>query len=81
MTAAAGRLVGQNEEVESIQREFVAMPGGALRRVYSIDQADGTVALGDHQAWLASRAARCTCGKICRGSGRTCGAPECIARL
>jgi len=67
--------------MEPIQREFVALPGGLIRRVYSIDAGDGTVVLGDYQAWLASRAARCSCGKICRGSGRTCGAPECIARL
>jgi hypothetical protein len=67
--------------VDSIQREYVALPGGAIRRVYSIDQGDGSVALGDHQAWIASRAARCSCGQVCRGSGRTCGAPECIARL
>jgi len=67
--------------VDPIQREYVALPGGAIRRVYSIDQGDGTVTLGDYQAWLASRAARCSCGKVCRGSGRTCGAPECIARL
>ena len=67
--------------MDPIQREYVALPGGAIRRVYSIDQADGTVALADYQAWLASRAARCVCGRVCRGSGRTCGAPECIARL
>jgi hypothetical protein len=67
--------------MEGIQREYVALRGGGLRRVYSIDEADGSVALGDYRAWLASRAARCSCGKICRGSGRTCGEPECVARL
>lgn len=67
--------------MDPIQREYMALPGGSIRRVYSIHQGDGTVELGDYQAWLASRAARCSCGKVCRGSGRTCGAPECIARL
>jgi len=67
--------------VDPIQREYMALPGGALRRVYSISQVDGTVCLGDYQAWIASRAARCSCGKVCRGSGQTCGSPECIARL
>jgi len=81
MSDRAALLIGQNRKMDSIQREYVALPGGAIRRVYSIDQGDGTVALGDYQAWLASRAARCSCGKVCRGSGRTCGAPECIARL
>ena len=73
--------IGENRRVDPIQREYVALPGGSIRRVYSIDQGDGTVVLGDYSAWLASRAARCSCGKVCRGSGRTCGAPECIARL
>jgi hypothetical protein len=64
-----------------IPREYVALPGGAIKRVYSVEQADGSVALGDHEAWLASRAVRCSCGRVCRGSGRTCGHSECIARL
>jgi len=67
--------------VELIQREYVAMPGGVLKRVYSVTQPDGSIRLCDHEAWLASRAARCACGKVCRGSGRTCGDPECIAGL
>jgi len=67
--------------MELIHREFVAQRGGALKRVYSVEQADGSFALGDHEAWLASRAARCSCGQVCRGSGRTCGQPACIARL
>jgi hypothetical protein len=64
-----------------IPREFVALPGGAIKRVYSVEQPDGTLALGDHETWLASRAVRCSCGRVCRGSGRTCGQSECIARL
>jgi hypothetical protein len=64
-----------------IPREFMALRGGALKRVYSVEQADGTLTLGDHDAWLASRAVRCSCGHVCRGSGRTCGQSECIARL
>jgi hypothetical protein len=67
--------------MDLIPREYVALPGGGLKRVYSLEQSDGTVALGDHGAWLASRAARCSCGTICCGSGRTCGRAECIARL
>ncbi len=64
-----------------IPREYVALPGGAIKRVYSVEHSDGSVVLGDHEAWLASRASRCSCGSVCRGSGRTCGQPECIARL
>jgi hypothetical protein len=67
--------------MEQIAREYIALPGGTLRRIYSIRQPDGTVALGDHEAWLASRAARCACGNVCRGSGRTCGDTVCIDRL
>jgi hypothetical protein len=67
--------------VDAIAREFIALPGGTIRQVYSIEHSDGTVALGDHQAWLASRAVRCACGKVCLGSGRTCGEPQCIQRL
>jgi hypothetical protein len=64
-----------------IPREYVALPGGAIKRVYTVECPDGSVVLGDHEAWLASRAARCSCGNVCRGSGRTCGQWECIARL
>jgi hypothetical protein len=64
-----------------IPREYIALPGGAIKRVYSLEQADGSLAFGDHEAWLASRAARCSCGQVCRGSGRTCGQVECIAAL
>jgi len=64
-----------------LQREYVSLPGGGVRRVYSIELADGSILLADHEAWLASRAARCACGKVCRGSGRSCGDPECIKQL
>jgi hypothetical protein len=64
-----------------IRREFVALPGGGMKRVYSVEQADGSVLLGDYEAWLASRAVRCGCGRVCRGSGRTCGDQQCIKRL
>ncbi|HEY2505490.1 MAG TPA: hypothetical protein VGI58_03165 [Streptosporangiaceae bacterium] len=67
--------------MDAITPEYIALPGGIIRRVYSVEQPDGTVVLGDHAAWLASRAARCACGQVCLGSGRTCGRPECIARL
>lgn len=67
--------------MELIPREYVALPGGALRRVYSVELDDGQVVLGDHETWLASRAARCSCGRVCLGSGRTCGGAECVERL
>lgn len=81
MSAPAARPIGQTRDVDLIQPEYIALRGGAIRRVYSIEQDDGTVSLGDYRAWLTSRAARCSCGKVCRGSGRTCGSAECIARL
>jgi hypothetical protein len=67
--------------MELIPREYVALPGGGLKRVYSVVAADGSVALGDHGTWLASRAHRCACGSVCLGSGQTCGRAECIAAL
>jgi hypothetical protein len=67
--------------MELIPREYVALPGGALKRVYTVVAADGSVVLGDHGAWLASRAKRCACGSVCLGSGQTCGRTECIAKL
>ncbi|HXW43742.1 MAG TPA: hypothetical protein VEL03_03075 [Streptosporangiaceae bacterium] len=67
--------------MELIPREYVALPGGTIRRVYSVTMSDGSIVLTDHSAWLASRAARCSCGSVCLGSGRTCGDPDCIARL
>ncbi len=73
--------MGHTRGVHAIPREYVALPGGGIRQVYSIERTDGTVALGDYRAWVASRAARCACGAVCRGSGRTCGTPECIRRL
>ena len=67
--------------MELIPREYVALPGGALKRVYTVVAADGSVVLSDHGAWLASRAKRCACGSVCLGSGQTCGRTECIAKL
>jgi hypothetical protein len=67
--------------MELIPREYVALPGGALKRVYSVELDDGQIVLSDHEAWLASRATRCCCGRVCLGSGRTCGSAECVARL
>jgi hypothetical protein len=78
---ASGPGPGHTRGMDLIPREYIALPGGALRRVYSVQAPDGSLALGDHGAWLASRAARCSCGAVCRGSGRTCGDPECIATL
>jgi hypothetical protein len=73
--------MGDTGVVDAIPREYIALPGGTVRQVYSVEHSDGSVALADYQAWLASRAARCACGKVCLGSGRTCGEPECIGRL
>jgi hypothetical protein len=67
--------------VDAIAREYIALPGGTIRQVYSIERSDGTVVLADHQAWVASRAAHCACGKVCLGSGRTCGESDCIRKL
>lgn len=67
--------------MELIPREYVALPGGALKRVYSVELGDGRIVLGDHVSWLAARAARCSCGRVCLGSGRTCGSPECVTKL
>lgn len=67
--------------MESIRREYVALRGGALKRVYSVELDDGSVVLDNHEAWLARRAARCSCGRVCLGSGRTCGSAECVDRL
>jgi hypothetical protein len=75
------RIVGDTRRVDALPREYIALPGGGIRQVYSIEGTDGSVVLGDHRAWLASRAARCACGAVCLGSGRTCGAPECISSL
>ena len=73
--------MGHTGVVDVIPREYIALPGGTIRQVYSIERSDGSVALADHQAWLASRAVRCACGHVCLGSGRTCGQTECIRRL
>jgi hypothetical protein len=67
--------------MELIHREYVALRGGVLKRVYSVELDDGQVVLSDHESWLAARAARCSCGRVCLGSGRTCGSAECVARL
>jgi hypothetical protein len=80
LTSAPGDL-SDTRRMALIAREYVALPGGAIKRVYSIEQADGSLTLSDHEAWLASRAARCSCGRVCCGRGRTCGQPDCIARL
>jgi hypothetical protein len=80
LTSAPGDL-SDTRGMALIAREYVALPGGAIKRVYSIEQADGSLTLSDHEAWLASRAARCSCGRVCCGRGRTCGQPDCIARL
>ena len=81
MVATAVRSPGHTRSMELIPREYVALPGGGLKRVYSCVGADGSVILGDHGAWLASRAKRCACGNVCLGSGQTCGSTDCIANL
>jgi hypothetical protein len=81
VVATAVRSPGHTRRMELIPREYVALPGGGLKRVYSLAGADGSVILGDHGAWLASRAKRCACGSVCLGSGQTCGSSDCIANL
>jgi hypothetical protein len=80
-TGGGARKISHTGVVGAIAREYIALPGGTIRQVYSVERSDGTVALADYQAWLSSRAARCACGKVCLGSGRTCGEPECVRRL
>jgi hypothetical protein len=80
-TGGRAQKMSHTGVVDAIPREYIALPGGTIRQVYSIEHSDGTVALADYQAWLASRAARCACGRVCLGSGRTCGELECIRRL
>jgi hypothetical protein len=80
-TGGSAPKMGHTGVVDALPREYIALPGGTIRLVYSIERSDGSVALADHQAWLASRAMRCACGKVCLGSGRTCGRTECITRL
>jgi hypothetical protein len=41
----------------------------------------GLVELVSPAVWMARLAPHCWCGKPCLGSGRTCGAPECVRRL
>jgi hypothetical protein len=54
--------------------EWLALPGGAIRPVITV---------GDELiAWAAyDPRPKCSCGRPRLGSGRTCGAMECIARL
>jgi hypothetical protein len=41
----------------------------------------GTAELVSPAVWLARLAPTCPCGRPCLGSGRTCGAAECVRRL
>jgi hypothetical protein len=62
-------------------REWLALPGGGIRRVVSVPGGGGTVELIAHAAWQARLVSACWCGQPRLGSGRTCGSPECVARL
>lgn len=76
--------------VEARPREWLAMPGGRIRQVVSVPAEDsttedtaeaGTAELVSPAVWLARLAPICCCGRPCLGSGRTCGAAECVRRL
>jgi hypothetical protein len=81
--------------VEARPREWLAMPGGRIRQVVSVPPEDsatedtaeagtaevGTAELVSPAVWLARLAPTCPCGRPCLGSGRTCGAAECVRRL
>jgi hypothetical protein len=62
-------------------REWLALPGGAIRLVISVPGDDGPAELLTHAAWLARLQPACQCGRPRLGSGRTCGGAECVARL
>ena len=62
-------------------REWLALPGGGIRRVVSVPGSGGTVELIAHAAWQARLVSACWCGRPRLGSGRTCGGAECVARL
>ena len=67
--------------VEARPREWLAMPGGRIRQVVSVPAEDSTAELVSPAVWLARLAPTCSCGRPCLGSGRTCGAAECVRRL
>jgi hypothetical protein len=62
-------------------REWLALPGGGIRRVVSVPGSGGTVELIAHAAWQARLVSACRCGQPRLGSGRTCGSAECVAAL
>jgi hypothetical protein len=66
---------------EAKPREWLALPGGGIRRVVSVPGRGGTVELIAHTAWQARLVSACRCGRPRLGSGRTCGSEECVARL
>lgn len=62
-------------------REWLALPGGRIRRVVSVPGSGGTAELIAHAAWQARPVSPCRCGRPRLGSGRTCGSAECVAWL
>jgi hypothetical protein len=62
-------------------REWLALPGGRIRRVVSVPGIDGPAELLTPAAWLARLQPTCRCGRPRLGSGQTCGSAECVARL
>jgi hypothetical protein len=66
-------------------REWLASRDGRIRPVVSVPDGDGSLELLTPEAWetrlLRARQRTCSCGQPSLGSGRTCGAAECIARL
>jgi hypothetical protein len=62
-------------------REWLALPGGRIRRVVSVPGHGHTAELLAYAAWLTRLLPTCRCGRPRLGSGRTCGGAECVARL
>jgi hypothetical protein len=61
--------------------EWLALPGGRIRHVVSVQGDDGVAELLAHATWLARLRPACRCGRPRLGSGRTCGSVECVAEL
>ena len=79
---AAASLAGLRPEGSSSQEPSPAGSGLAGSGPAGSGPAgSGLVELVSPAVWMARLAPHCWCGKPCLGSGRTCGAPECVRRL
>lgn len=71
--SACGRAACPADE---LSREWLALPGGGIRRVVTV----GGELLA-HAAFAARPIDPCPCGRARLGSGRTCGSAACVAAL